>query len=158
MKRELGDLISRQINFGGALVTVQDVDLTPDLKHAHVFVSVLGGPKTDPRSCIGKLLDHRKDLQSSLAQRVVLKFTPQLHFKLDETVARGSRIIDILQTLDIPADSTSPDDPALDDDANVFGQAAVPSDDVDDADNEEEEDDDEPNDAPPRKGRSRRNG
>ncbi len=155
MKRELGDLISRQINFGGALVTVQDVDLTPDLKHAHVFVSVLGGANTDPRSCIGKLLDHRKDLQSSLAQRVVLKFTPQLHFKLDETIVRGSRIIDILQTLDIPADSTSPEDPAIDEDGPAFAQAPLPD---DDADNEEEEDDDEPNDTPPPKRRSRRNG
>ena len=36
--------------------------------------------------------------------RVILKFTPQLHFKLDVAVERGSRVIDILTNLDIPED------------------------------------------------------
>ena len=100
MKRELGDLISRELTFT-QLVTVQDVDITPDLKHAHVFVGVLGDAE-GARAALAKLHDHRKELQSLLSRRVILKFTPQLHFKLDETIERGSRIIDILQTLDIP--------------------------------------------------------
>jgi ribosome-binding factor A len=103
MKRELGELISRELTFT-QLVTVQDVDITPDLKHAHVYVSVLGGTEGS-NPVLAKLHDHRKELQALLSRRVVLKFTPQLHFKLDETVERGSRIIDILQTLDIPEDS-----------------------------------------------------
>ena len=103
MKRELGDLIGRQLTFA-QLVTIQDVDITPDLKHAHVYVSVLGGDAQADRAVIAKLHDHRKDLQYQLSRRVVLKFTPQLHFKLDETVERGTRIIDILQTLNIPED------------------------------------------------------
>ena len=102
MKRELGDLIARELTFT-QLVTVQDVDITPDLKHAHVYVSVLGDTE-GAKSALAKLHDHRKELQALLARRVILKFTPQLHFKLDETIERGSRIIDILQTLDIPSD------------------------------------------------------
>lgn len=102
MKRELGDLIGRELTFT-QLVTVQDVDITPDLKHAHVFVSVLGDME-GAKSVLSKLHDHRKELQAQLSKRVILKFTPQLHFKLDETVERGSRIIEILQTLDVPAD------------------------------------------------------
>ena len=101
MKRELGDLIGRELSFT-QLVTVQDVDITPDLKHAHVYISVLG---EGPKSALAALHEHRKELQSLLSRRVILKYTPQLHFKLDETVERGSRIIDILQTLDIPEDA-----------------------------------------------------
>jgi len=109
MKRELGDLITRELTFT-QLVTVQDVDITPDLKHAHVYVSVLGDLE-GAKSVLAKLHDHRKELQGLLARRVILKFTPQLHFKLDETVERGSRIIEILQTLDVPADEpTAPPD------------------------------------------------
>ncbi|MCX6967248.1 MAG: 30S ribosome-binding factor RbfA [Verrucomicrobia bacterium] len=117
MKRELGDLIVRELTFS-QLVTVQDVDITPDLKHAHVFVSVLGGDENDAKAVLSKLHDHRKDLQYKLSRRVILKFTPQLHFKLDVAQERGSRVIDILSHLDIPEDEPlgespkeNPDDP-----------------------------------------------
>lgn len=103
MKRELGDLIGRELTFP-QLVTIQDVDLTPDLKHAHVYVSVLGGGESAANAVLAKLHDHRKDLQYKLSRRVIIKFTPQLHFKLDVAIERGSRVIDILSNLDIPED------------------------------------------------------
>ena len=101
MKRELSELIGRELTFP-QLVTVQDVDITPDLKHAHVFVSVLGGDESAANAVLAKLHDHRKDLQYKLSRRVILKFTPQLHFKLDVAQERGSRVIDILSNLTIP--------------------------------------------------------
>ena len=113
MKRELGDMIAREITFE-QLVTVQEVDITPDLKHAHVYVSVLGGGEAGAKSALSKLHDRRKELQGMLAKRVILKFTPQLHFKLDVTVERGTRIIDILESLDLPP--LDPNAPAGDQD------------------------------------------
>jgi len=110
MKRELGDLIGRELTFD-QLVTIQSVDITPDLKNAHVYVSVLGGDEKDARAVIGRLLDHRKELQSLLSRRVILKYTPQLHFKLDKGIERGARIIDILNSLDIPEEPENPDQP-----------------------------------------------
>jgi len=101
MKRELGELIVRELTFT-QLVTVQDVDITPDLKHAHVFVSVLGGGEEAANAVLSKLHEHRKDLQYKLSRRVILKFTPHLHFKLDIAQERGSRVIDILSNLEIP--------------------------------------------------------
>ncbi|MEI6561611.1 MAG: 30S ribosome-binding factor RbfA [Verrucomicrobiota bacterium] len=103
MKRELGDLIGRELTFA-QLVTVQDVDITPDLKHAHVYVSVLGGGEEAANAVLAQLHEHRKDLQYKLSRRVILKFTPLLHFKLDTAQERGSRVIDILSNLDIPED------------------------------------------------------
>ena len=50
MKRELSALITREMDFEPALVTVSSVDVTPDLKKAHVFVSVLGPVAKKPTS------------------------------------------------------------------------------------------------------------
>jgi ribosome-binding factor A len=98
VKRELSWLIARDLNFEGVLVSINYVDVTSDLKNAHVFVSVLGsnaGP-----GVMKKLEEHRPALQSELAKRVTMKFTPHLLFHLDESIARGSRIVEILQEID----------------------------------------------------------
>ncbi len=103
MRRELGELINREVSFDAALVTVQQVDITPDLKNAHVFVSVMGSPE-QCHAVLAKLHASRKSLQHLLSKRVVLKYTPHLHFKLDETIERGTRIITLLEQIEIPPD------------------------------------------------------
>jgi ribosome-binding factor A len=97
LKRELSAIIAREIAFEKGLVTINHVDVTSDLKNAHVFVSVLGanGPKV-----IDELEGRRKTLQSELARHVVLKYTPHLVFHLDDSIERGTRIIEILQEID----------------------------------------------------------
>ena len=100
LKRELSALIAREVAFDAALVTVNDVDVTADLKHAHVFVSVLGaegGP-----SVLTKLESHRAALQAAVARNVVLKYTPHLVFHLDDSIERGTRVIEIMQQLETP--------------------------------------------------------
>ena len=49
---------------------------------------------------IEKLEAHRKTLQSELAKHVVLKYTPHLLFHLDHSIARGTRVIEILREID----------------------------------------------------------
>lgn len=103
IKRELGDLIQREFTFAAKLVTVQQVDVTPDLKHAHVFIGVIGSEE-ERRAAITQLRDQRPRLQQELSKRVVIKYTPHLHFKLDEALERGTRVLNILEGLEIPAD------------------------------------------------------
>ena len=103
MRRELGELINREVSFQAALVTVQQVDITPDLKSAHVYISVMGTPE-QCNEALARLHANRKNLQHLLSKRVVLKFTPHLHFKLDDTIERGTRIINLLDQIDIPPD------------------------------------------------------
>jgi ribosome-binding factor A len=101
IRRELGDLLSRELTFEAALVTVQQVDITPDLKHAHVFVSVIGSEE-QAKAAMAKLHNNRPHLQHLLSKRVVLKYTPHLHFKLDDSIVRGTRVISILEEIDLP--------------------------------------------------------
>jgi len=110
IRRELGDLLSRELTFEAALVTVQQVDITPDLKHAHVFVSVIGSEE-QAKAAMAKLHSNRPHLQHLLSKRVVLKYTPHLHFKLDDSIVRGTRVISILEEIDLPPDtSDEPED------------------------------------------------
>jgi ribosome-binding factor A len=98
VKRELSAIIAREINFEGVLVSINAVDVTPDLKSAHVFVSILG--PTPGTSVIDKLEAHRPALQAELSRHVILKYTPHLVFHLDDSIERGARVLEILQDLE----------------------------------------------------------
>lgn len=98
VKRELSAIIAREINFEGVLVSVNAVDVTPDLKSAHVFVSTLG-PATGA-GVIDTLEAHRPGLQAELSRHVVLKYTPHLIFHLDNSIERGTRVLEILRDLE----------------------------------------------------------
>jgi ribosome-binding factor A len=102
VKRELIASIVRQINFEGVLVSINSVDVTPDLKNAHVFVSILGA--ATGASVIDKLEAHRPLLQAELSRHVVLKYTPHLIFHIDDSIERGARVLEILQDLEKPRD------------------------------------------------------
>jgi ribosome-binding factor A len=99
LKRELSAIIAREITFENGLVSINQVDITADLKNAHVFVSVLG---TSGPTVINELEAHRAALQSALAKNVVLKYTPHLIFHLDDSIERGTRVIEIMQEIERP--------------------------------------------------------
>ena len=76
-------------------VTVTSVDTAPDLRHARVFVSVLG---TDPvrRRSLDGLRSAHGFLQRRVADELHLKHTPTLEFVYDDTTDRGQRIQELL--------------------------------------------------------------
>ena len=98
VKRELSGIIAREMTFEGALVSINHVEVTPDLKNAHVFVSVLGTQARE--SVMSKLTSHRPALQAELARHVTMKYTPHLIFHLDNSIERGTRVIEIMQEIE----------------------------------------------------------
>ncbi|HEX3817587.1 MAG TPA: 30S ribosome-binding factor RbfA [Chthoniobacterales bacterium] len=105
LKRELSALLVREMSFGNVLVTVNQVDVTPDLKSAHVYISVLGSEGR--KEVLPKLEANRVALQADLSRHVVLKYTPHLVFHLDDSIERGSRVLEILQEIETPAPNES---------------------------------------------------
>jgi ribosome-binding factor A len=77
-------------------VTVTAVDTSPDLRHAHVFVSVLGDDKQREDSLAGLSSSHGY-LQSRVASQLRLKRTPTLDFQYDPSVERVMRISELLR-------------------------------------------------------------
>jgi ribosome-binding factor A len=106
LKRELGMIIRRELEFENTLVTVSGVDITPDLKQAHVFISALGSP-AGRRKAMESLEEHRVMFQTELSRRVHIKHTPHLHFRLDEAIERGSRIITLMDELGLTEEKSN---------------------------------------------------
>jgi ribosome-binding factor A len=77
-------------------VTVTAVDTSPDLRHARVFVSVLGDEKQRDESLAGLASSHGY-LQARVASRLRLKHTPTLEFEYDPSAERVMRIGQLLR-------------------------------------------------------------
>ena len=77
-------------------VTVTAVDTSPDLRHAHVYVSVLGDERTRDESLAGLESSHGY-LQGRVGAELRLKHTPQLDFRYDDSTERGMRITRLLR-------------------------------------------------------------
>jgi ribosome-binding factor A len=93
----LTDVIARDLKDPRiGFVTVTGVKTSPDLRHARVYVSVLGSePERD--QCMEGLRSAHGYLQARLGSELALKHTPALTFAYDDSVDHGMRITEILQ-------------------------------------------------------------
>jgi len=106
LKREIGEVIRREFQVSEAgLITVNDVDVAGDLKSARVFISILGNPEQQRQGLV-LLRRQRKRIQGLVGGAVILKYTPRLQFLVDDSVARGNRVLEIIEELEktVPAD------------------------------------------------------
>jgi ribosome-binding factor A len=100
LKRQIGEAIRREFQVSEAgLITVNDVDVAGDLHSAVVFISILGNPDQQKRG-FALLERHRKRIQGLVGRAVVLKYTPTLRFLMDDSIARGNRVLSIIDELD----------------------------------------------------------
>jgi ribosome-binding factor A len=95
----VGELKDPRIGF----VTVTGVETSPDLRHARVFVSVLGSEAKRTKTLDGLAAAHGV-LQARVARELRLKRTPQLAFEYDPTVERGVRMTQLIDELAPDAD------------------------------------------------------
>lgn len=76
-------------------VTVTGVEVSPDLRHAKVFVSVMGSEPERIATFEG-LASTASHLRSRLGRALRLRVAPEIHFREDESVARAARIESLL--------------------------------------------------------------
>ncbi len=94
--RELSDLMRLRMKdprIGFASITA--VEVTKDLSYAKVFVSVMGTPE-EQRETMRGLRHAAGFLRHELAQRLTIRHVPEITFQLDESIARGARVIELL--------------------------------------------------------------
>ena len=90
----VGELKDPRIGF----VTVTAVETSTDLRHARVFVSVLGSESKRAKTLAGLAAAHGV-LQARVARELRMKRTPQLAFEYDPTVERGVRMTQLIDEL-----------------------------------------------------------
>lgn len=86
-------------DFDAAALTVTRVACTPDLRDANVYVSIFGH-EDNRDGMIGYLNRHRQEIVRMMIKRVKLKYTPRLHFVLDETIEEGDNILALLAKME----------------------------------------------------------
>jgi ribosome-binding factor A len=96
-RREIGNVIQKDYEWNGKLVTVSEVEIARDLKEGKVWTSVLGG---DAGPVIDRLNRDHGSIQSKVMKRIVLKCTPVLRFHLDSSAVRGVSMVNLLEEVD----------------------------------------------------------
>ena len=109
LRQEIGVIIAREIaDPRVGFATVTSVVTTPDLRHAKVFVSVIG-QQADRKATLSALGRAMPFVQHELGKRLRLKRIPQFHLELDDTLERGTRVLHLLNELEAghePEDAT----------------------------------------------------
>ena len=96
IRHVIGDAVSQDLKDPRVgFVTVTDVHTSPDLRHARVYVSILGTPAEQEASLEGLRSAHGF-LQRRVARELRLKNTPELTFILDDTAERAFRLEELI--------------------------------------------------------------
>ena len=98
MKREIGTFIQKEFEWPGTIVSILDVEITEDLKEGRVWVGVVG--RMAPAQVIDKLSRKRGEIQRAVSKRVVLRNTPKLTFKHDNSAQRGVDLVNLLDDIE----------------------------------------------------------
>jgi ribosome-binding factor A len=114
LHQEISLLIQRQARDPRlGFVTVTDVEVTPDLRLAHIYVSVMGADD-EVKQALAGLKSAAGFFRHELGSALSLRFTPELSFRLDKSLEQGLHIDQLLDSLHIeaPADANADEDDA----------------------------------------------
>lgn len=100
LRQEIGGIVARDVadpRIGFATIT--RVETTPDLRHAKVWVSVIG-PPAERRGTVAALQRAMPFVRHELGRALRIKRIPDLHVYLDDTAERGTRVLQLLNELE----------------------------------------------------------
>ncbi|OLP19306.1 ribosome-binding factor A [Leptolyngbya sp. 'hensonii'] len=101
IKREVSQMLLSEIKddrVGAGMVSVTDVDVSGDLQHAKIFVSIYGTDEARAETMAG-LKSATGFVRSELGHRVRLRRTPEVIFMEDRSIERGTRVLSLLNRL-----------------------------------------------------------
>lgn len=111
IKRELGEIIRRELPVEEVgIITINHIDISPDLHSAAVFISTIGSDEQKKKS-LRKLHTRTRLLQSRLAGAIVLKHSPKLRFFTDDSIQQGDKVLQILDELKEEIGDSDDEDP-----------------------------------------------
>ena len=103
IKREIGQMLIlseiKDDRVGAGMVSVTEVDISGDLQHAKVYVSIYGSPEARKQTMAG-LKDVTGFVRGALGRRIRLRRTPELTFIEDRSLERGMQMTSLLDRLE----------------------------------------------------------
>jgi len=99
VKEEVGTIFQRNFpmeEYG--FITVTDVQMSPDLKIAKIYVSIFGDDSRKKKS-LALLESQKAFVRSTLGHQIRIKFTPEIYFYLDETIDRAMNLESIFKQI-----------------------------------------------------------
>lgn len=103
LRQEIGAIVTRDVaDPRVGFATITSVETTPDLRHARVWVSVIGQP-AERDAAVAALQHAMPFIRHELGKTLRIKRIPDLHVHLDETADRGTRILRLLDELETGA-------------------------------------------------------
>jgi ribosome-binding factor A len=99
LREEISEVVRREIDDPRiGFVTITDVETSPDLRHANVWVSIIGS--AEERKQALRALSHAMPYVRGRLGKLRLKRIPDLHVKEDDSAERGTRVLKILDDLE----------------------------------------------------------
>jgi ribosome-binding factor A len=100
IKREISDLIQHQLRDPRLteFVAVTEVATSPDYKHAKIFISSMGGQQEEEQ-VLAALNSASGFLRSSIAKRMKMRYTPELHFTWDNSIEHGDKVLRLIDQI-----------------------------------------------------------
>jgi ribosome-binding factor A len=99
LKNEISAIISQEVRDPRiGFATITQVKVSPDLRYARVFVSVLGSPE-EKKETFDALTSANGFIRRQIALRIKLRYTPELSFAYDESVDRVDRMMQIIEEI-----------------------------------------------------------
>src|SRR5688572_29576038 len=99
LREELSELLLREVKdprVDHGLVSITEVQTSPDLRHATVFISHLGDPD-DREEVIAGLQHAAPFLHREMLHRLKMKIVPDFQFRYDPSIERGARLSALIQ-------------------------------------------------------------
>lgn len=99
VQRELAVLIPKYLqDKDTGLVTVSNVDVSPDLKNAKIFITSIGNT-IEHDQVAARLNDHVGQFRHDLSRSLILRSVPRLHFAFDHALERANRLTTLIDSL-----------------------------------------------------------
>jgi ribosome-binding factor A len=99
LQRELSDILRKRYQSESVAITISEVRVSPDLRDARVFVSIVGDQET-METKLRWLRSKAVDIREEVSRRIVLKYLPKFTYLLDESAIRGTRILQMLDAIE----------------------------------------------------------
>lgn len=110
IRRELAELLRemKDPRVQNGLVSITGTNVTGDLRYCKVYISVFN--KEDEKTVLKVIKGAAGWFRRELSSRLTLRYTPELIFEADDSIVKGSHVIEMINKLDIPEEVSEDED------------------------------------------------